>query len=201
MTKSVLRIPNGVEKSAIHDERPSSYRFNQYPLTVLSNHGRWRVHAQADDIPWSKEAMTGKVRGWDGYLYEPCWINTKDAEARGIKFGDIVQGLQRTRQASYAALWPTNVLCRVRSPSIMVPVSISIIPGQLDRGGAINLITPGGLTSRYAAGQATTAFLVEVERVSMEQMDEWRRLYPEAFERQYDNASGLHFNGWIEEDK
>ena len=33
----------------------------------------------------------------------------------------------------------------------------------------------------------------------MEQMDEWRRDYPEAFERDYDYASGLHFNGWVEE--
>ncbi len=73
-----------------------------------------------------------------------------------------------------------------------------IIPGKLDRGGAINTITPEGLTSRHAAGQATTAFLVEVERVSMQQMDEWRREYPDAFERDYDYASGLHFNGWVE---
>jgi trimethylamine-N-oxide reductase (cytochrome c) len=32
----------------------------------------------------------------------------------------------------------------------------------------------------------------------MQQMDEWRRNYPEAFERDYDYASGLHFNGWVE---
>ena len=76
-----------------------------------------------------------------------------------------------------------------------------IIPGELDRGGAINTITPGGLTSKHAAGQATTSFLVEIERVNMHQMDAWRREYPDAFEREYDYASGLHFNGWIEEDK
>jgi trimethylamine-N-oxide reductase (cytochrome c) len=73
-----------------------------------------------------------------------------------------------------------------------------IIPGKLDRGGAINTITPEGLTSKYAAGQATTAFLVEVERVGMDQMDKWRREHPDAFERVYDAASGLHFNGWVE---
>ena len=193
-------IPKWVEKSAIHDERTSSYRAAQYPLLVLSNHGRWRVHAQADDIPWSKEAMTGKVRGWDGYLYEPCWINTKDAEARGIKFGDIVRVYNERG----------SILCGALAYERVMPGAVSIdhgarvdfiIPGKLDRGGAINLITPAGLTSKYAAGQATTSFLVEVERVSMQQMDEWRRLYPEAFEREYDYASGLHFNGWIEEEK
>ena len=74
-----------------------------------------------------------------------------------------------------------------------------IIPEKVDRGGAINTIAPAGLTSRHAAGQATSGYLVEVERVSMQQMDEWRREYPDAFERDYDYASGLHFNGWVEE--
>ena len=41
-----------------------------------------------------------------------------------------------------------------------------IIPGKLDRGGAINLIAPDGLTSKNCAGQATSGFLAEVERVS-----------------------------------
>ncbi len=193
-------FPKWLEKTITHDERTSSYRAKKYPLLVLSNHGRWRVHAQADDIPWSKEAMTGKVRGFDGYLYEPCWINTQDAEARGIKFGDIVRVYNERG----------SVLCGALAYERVMPGAVSIdhgarvdfiIPGDLDRGGAINLITPGGLTSKHAAGQATTAFLVEVERVSMQQMDEWRQKYPEAFERQYDYASGLHFNGWIEEEK
>ena len=47
-------------------------------------------------------------------------------------------------------------------------------------------------------GQATSGFLVEVEKVSMAQMEEWRQQYPEAFEREYDPASGLRFNAWVE---
>ena len=73
-----------------------------------------------------------------------------------------------------------------------------IIPGKLDRGGAINLITPKGLTSRHAGGQATTSFLVEVQRVTMEEYDQWRREYPEAWNRDYDRASGLKASAWIE---
>ena len=49
-----------------------------------------------------------------------------------------------------------------------------IIPEKLDRGGAINTIAPEGLTSKHAAGQATSGYLAEVERVSMAQMEEWR---------------------------
>ena len=40
--------------------------------------------------------------------------------------------------------------------------------------------------------------LVEVERVSTAQMEEWRLQYPEAFEKEYDPASGLRFNAWVE---
>jgi len=32
----------------------------------------------------------------------------------------------------------------------------------------------------------------------MEQIDEWKKQYPEAFEREYDPASGLRFNAWVE---
>jgi hypothetical protein len=73
-----------------------------------------------------------------------------------------------------------------------------IIPFTLDRGGAINVIAPDGLTSKHAAGQATSGYLAEVERVSMAQMEEWREKYPEAFAREYDPASGLRFNSWVE---
>jgi hypothetical protein len=78
------------------------------------------------------------------------------------------------------------VLCGALVMERIMPVSFLltrartdiIIPGKLDRGGAINLITPKGLTSRHAGCQATTSFLVEVQRVSMEEMDKWRRDIP-----------------------
>jgi trimethylamine-N-oxide reductase (cytochrome c) len=74
-----------------------------------------------------------------------------------------------------------------------------IIPCELDRGGAINTISPEGLTSKHAAGQATSGFLAEVERVTFGQMEEWRGRYPEAFTREYDPSAGLRFNAWVEE--
>ena len=74
-----------------------------------------------------------------------------------------------------------------------------IVPGKIDRGGAIDLISPGGLISPHAGGQATSGYLVQVEKVSMAEMEEWKNQYPEAFEREYDPASGLRFNAWVEE--
>jgi trimethylamine-N-oxide reductase (cytochrome c) len=84
-------VPHWIEKGESHDERISSERAKKYPLLQMSNHGRWRVHAQCDDISWTREAPTCKVKGYDGYMYEPLWINPGDAAKRGIKSGDIVK--------------------------------------------------------------------------------------------------------------
>ena len=189
--------PQWIEKGITHDERISSKRALAYPLLVMSNHGRWRVHAQCDDIPWTREALTGKVKGFDGYLYEPCWMHPSDAEARGIKDGDIVRVFNERG----------GVLCGALVWERIMPGVISIDHGaradfisssRLDRGGAINTIAPEGLVSKHAAGQATSGFLAEVERVGMAMMDEWKTKYPEAFSREYDPASGLRFNAWVE---
>ena len=72
-----------------------------------------------------------------------------------------------------------------------------IIPGELDRGGAINLISPTKTVSKNCPGMASSGYLVEVEKISMAQMEEWREQYPDAFEREYDPASGLRFNAWV----
>jgi len=189
-------IPKWIEKSAMHDERLSSWRANAYPLLLMSNHGRWRVHSQADDISWSREVITCKVKGWDGYLYEPCWINPKDAEARGIQMGDIV----KVYNERGAVLCGARVWERVMPGVIYVDHGARhdpIIPGKLDRGGAINTISGDWITSKRCVGQATSGYLAEVSRVSAEEIDQWRQKHPEAFEREYDPASGLRFDGWV----
>ncbi|MDP2916819.1 MAG: molybdopterin-dependent oxidoreductase [Dehalococcoidia bacterium] len=192
-------IPKWIEKSEMHDERLSSNRAKVYPLLIVSNHGRWRVHAQCDDIPWTREVFTCKVKGCDGYLYEPVWLHPADAEKRGIKNGDIVKVFNERGAVLGGALVWERVMPGVVSMDHGARVD-SIIPGKLDRGGAIDLITPEGITSKNCVGEATSGFLVEVEKVTMAQMEEWKKQHPDAFEREYDPASGLRFNAWVEED-
>jgi trimethylamine-N-oxide reductase (cytochrome c) len=192
-------MPKWIEKSETHDERISSDRARMFPLLMMSNHGRWRVHAQCDDISWTMEILTCKVRGWDGYMYEPLWMHPSEAAPRGINNGDIVKAYnERGIVLCGALVWE-----RIMPGVVYVDHGARadfIIPGKLDRGGAINLISPVGLTSKNAAGQATSSYLVEVEKITMSQMQEWQRQYPEAFKREYDPASGLRFNAWVEGD-
>jgi len=190
-------IPKWIEKGITHDERISSERAKKYPLLQMSNHGRWRVHAQCDDISWTREAPTCKVKGSDGYMYEPLWINPKDAVRRGIKSGDIV----KTYNDRGAVLGGAFVTERIIPGAVYMDHGArvdSIIAGELDRGGAIDLICPHGTTSKNCVGHAISGYLVEAEKVTMAQMEEWKEQYPEAFEKDYDPASGLRFSAWVE---
>ncbi len=63
-----------------------------------------------------------------------------------------------------------------------------IVPGELDRGGAINTITPHKVTSPNATGMVVSGFLVEVEKANL---DELMKQHPEAFQRPYNKGYGL----------
>ena len=52
----------------------------KYPLLVMTNHPRWGVHSQHDDITWLREIETCKISGPDGYQYHPLWMHPADAE-------------------------------------------------------------------------------------------------------------------------
>ncbi len=48
-------FPQWVERGITHDESLSSERAGMFPLLLMSNHPRWRTHAQGDDIVWARE--------------------------------------------------------------------------------------------------------------------------------------------------
>jgi anaerobic selenocysteine-containing dehydrogenase len=179
-------VPHWIEKGESHNEALSSERAARYPLLVVSNHPRWRTHANHDDITWLREIPTCKVEGPDGYRYEPAWLNPATAAERGISSGDVVK-IYNERGA---------VLCGAYVTERLIPGVVyvdhgarydPIVPGELDRGGAINTLTPHNLTSKNATGMVVSGFLVEVERADVEDL---RRRYPEAFSRPYHNGAG-----------
>jgi len=191
-------VAHWVEKGESHDERVTSDRSKDYPLLCMSNHPRWRMHAQADDITWTREIPTMKITGPDGYQYEPVWINPSEAQARGITQGDIVK-VSNERGTVLCGAYVTERLmpgvAYVDHGARWDP----IIPGVLDRGGAINTITPHNITSKRCTGMVVSGFLVEVAKVTDKEMDSWRRDYPEAFERDYDPSTGVSLSGWLKE--
>jgi len=192
-------VPQWIEKSTMHDERLSSNRARVYPLLLMSNHGRWRVHSQCDDITWTREVGTCKVTGPDGYKYEPLWLHTSEAKIRGIKNGDIVKIFNERGIVLAGAL----VTERLRPGVVYIDHGAradAIKVGEVDRGGAINTISPDGIISENCVGQATSGYLVQVEKLSGHEMEQWQKDHPEAFERKYDAAAGLRFDAWVVKD-
>ena len=179
--------PQYIASGESHQENLGGERSKKYPLLIVSNHPRWGVHANHQDITWFREIPTCKVRGADGYQYHPAWISPVDAVARGIANGDVIK-IYNERGA---------VLCGALVTERIMPGAVSvdhgakydpIVAGELDRGGAINTITPHNLASKNATGMATSGFLVEIQRVNL---DELKQKYPEAFNRPFHREAGL----------
>jgi trimethylamine-N-oxide reductase (cytochrome c) len=167
----------------------------KYPLLVVSNHPRWREHAEQDDSMWLQEIPTHKM--WvDGYPYQPMWIHPIDAGKRGIKHGDIVI-VYNDRGA---------ILCAAYVTERIMPGSISIDHGarldplelgprgiELDRAGSINLICPKEDAPQVPL-MVVSAFLVEVAKVNVEEL---KKKYPEAFARRLDPRIGPSYESWV----
>ena len=191
-------VPRYISGGITHQESRSCERARSYPLLLVSNHPRWRVHAEHDDVSWLREIPTCKVKGADGYLYEPVWIHPKDAAARDIASGDIVK-LYNDRGAVLGGAYVTE---RIIPGAVYQDHGARHDPitTGLDRGGCNNLISPANSTSKNACGMATSGYLVEVQKVTMSEMEEYQKQYPEAFSRNYDSAMGLLFDSWVQKD-
>jgi trimethylamine-N-oxide reductase (cytochrome c) len=185
------------EEGWTHDESLWGERCKKYPLLITANPARFRVHVQGDDIKWFREIETVKIKGFDGYDYEPIWFAPADAEARGIKDGDIVK-LYNDRGIVLVA---ARISERITPGSVMVNKGSRVDPiaPHIDRGGAVNLISPTGQVSKHCKGFAVTGYLVECEKLSMEEYNQWKADYPEAFERDYDPAIGINRKSWLAE--
>ncbi len=190
-------VPHWIPFGKTHQESRLHARAAKYPLLIVSNHGRWRTHSNFDDVSWCREVETCKVRGCDGYLYEPLWIHPVDAKKRNIKQGDILK-IYNERGIILGGAYITE---RIKQEVVYMDHGARvdpIVPGRIDRGGCINLITPSPTLSPNTQGQVASGFLVEVEKLNTEQMEDWKNKYPEAFAREYDPACGPRFDGWVE---
>ena len=176
-------VAKWIEESETHHERISCERAKDYPFLLVSNHPRWRIHANFDDCPWTREIETCKVVGVDGYAYEPVWIHPADAARLGIENGDIVEVFNERG----TVLGGAYVTERVIPGAVLQDHGAEtdpIVPGVggIDRGGANNLIAPSATSSKNAAGEVTGGFLVGVRKCDIHALME---RYPEAFEAEH----------------
>ena len=92
-------------------------------------------------------------------------LNPADAEARGIKDGDIVMVYNDRARVLGVAL--VTERCR---PGLIHSYQAGAkydplepgVAGSIDRGGCVNLLSPSKMTSKNAYGEANMSYLVEV---------------------------------------
>jgi trimethylamine-N-oxide reductase (cytochrome c) len=103
----------------------------------------------------------------DGYDYWVARIHPQDAQARGIKHGDVVQ-LYNDRGS---VLCIAHVTERVR-PGVIHSFEGAarydpLEPGKAgttDKGGCVNLLTPARMVSKNVPGMAPNSCLIEIAR-------------------------------------
>jgi len=179
-------VPHWIPYGESHQESLLHPKAKKYPLLIVSNHPRWGVHSQHDDITWIREIPTCKIRGPDGYQYHTVWIHPVDAAERNIEDGDVVK-IYNDRGTILAGAYVTE---RIMPGVINIDHGAKydpIVPGELDRGGATDTIAPHKITSRNATGMATSGYLVEVKRADLGAL---MKKYPEAFKRPFHPAAG-----------
>ena len=182
-----LDIQNGAEKC------------KKYPLLFMSNHPRHRFHSSGEGNAWLREIPTCKVKGYDGYMYEPLWIHPETARQRGIKHGDIVKVFNDQGTELFGAYITERIIPGAVSADH--GAHVDQITDKLDRGGSTNLISPTGISSSNSGGMVVSGYLVEAQKLDPAEMEEWRVKYPEAFSRDYDIAYGLTSSAWIKRGK
>jgi biotin/methionine sulfoxide reductase len=129
----------------------------RFPLHLVSNQPRTRLHSQYDNGAYSQES---KIAG-----REPLTINTDDAAERGIRDGDVVRVFNDRGAMLAGAVVSDGVrrgVVQVATGAWFDPVSPGTT-GSLDRHGNPNVLTLDTGTSRLAQGPSALTALVEVE--------------------------------------
>ena len=102
----------------------------------------------------------------DGHYYWIIRLNSIDAEARGIKDGDLVRAFNQRGSvilcAQVGERMQPGTVHSYESCAVYDPIGT---PGQsADRGGCVNMLAPARYMSKYACGQAPNSAYIEVEK-------------------------------------
>ena len=138
----------------------------KFPLAVVSPHPRFSFHTMGD----GKDAFMNDIKDHrttiGGHDYWIIRLNKKDADARGIKEGDLVKAFNDRGAVIMAAQItervPAGTCHSYESCAEYQPIGK---PGESpDRGGCVNLLSSSQFIGRHTSGMATEHFRIEVEK-------------------------------------
>jgi anaerobic dimethyl sulfoxide reductase subunit A len=124
---------------------------NKYPLQLITTHHKTRAHSCFDNIPWLKSLEP-----------QMMWINSTDANARGISDGEEARIFNERGEV----ILPARVTERIMPGVVSIDQGAWYMPDKsgVDRGGCCNLLTrdhysPGG-------GFPGNTCLVQVKKIA-----------------------------------
>ena len=140
---------------------------DNYPYGLISPHPRFDYHTHYNQhAKWLWEVPKNRVL-INGNPYLVCHINAKVAERKGIKDGDVV----RLFNDRGSVLCVARVTYRLNPETIHAYTSSGIYNPirygerySWDKGGSINVLTPGRLIGDYVPAMAPYSCNIEVEK-------------------------------------
>jgi anaerobic selenocysteine-containing dehydrogenase len=149
------------------EEGKSSPLASKYPLIAHTMHFKYRLHSQFDQVSWLRELYKMKSGGKE---YEPVWINPQDAQARGIKHGDVIRVFNDAGEICRGEMLASAYLTERIKPGV-VRVSYgtwsdSVDPRKqsLDRAGNINSMNTNKNYKNWQETIVLNHFMVQVEK-------------------------------------
>ena len=149
------------------DEGYRSKTWEKYPLQIISPHPRFSFHTHYDNHSlWLNDIPMHRIKK-DGYSWWPVRINPNDAEARGIKDGDITELYNNRGSVLCCAVvtWrvPEGVLHSYGCSARYDPLEPGK-PGSTDKAGCVNLLTQSKLLSKNAPGMTPNSCLCDIRK-------------------------------------
>jgi len=135
-----------------------SDKAKKYPYHIVSPHPKYRLHSQLNNT-WLRNVYEVKGR-------EPILINTKDAEKKGIKDGDVVRVFNDRGSILAGAVVTSNI----RENVVQLCEGAWYDPADLQNGdtscihGHVNVLTIDKGTSKLAQGNIAHTALVDFEK-------------------------------------
>jgi molybdopterin guanine dinucleotide-containing S/N-oxide reductase-like protein len=139
----------------------------KYPLQLISPHNRFSFHTNNDGTaPWLDEIPGHRVLK-DGYPWWPIRLHPIDANARGIKRGDIIKMYNDRGTvlgiADVTERMKPGVVHSYEASRRYDPIEPGK-PGSPDRGACVNQLTPSRMLSKNACGMVSNDVRVEISK-------------------------------------
>jgi len=163
--------PNDEERlpicTYIHSwEGVGSEPYEKYKLQLISPHAKYSFHTMGDGKDSTVNDISQHRMLIDGYRYWIFRMNPDDAEARGLRHGDIVE-VYNDRGSVLCGLEITDRLPAgvVHSYESCADYRTAGTPGEsLEINGCVNILTPKRFITKHAHGLAVNSCLVEVRK-------------------------------------